>query len=82
MKALTRAIAAKLISAFPARCQPHPTGVPYLSKDLDELTRCIQAVATALEQDRLGHGPEVDNLDDTATSVLTSLRWLTRHPRR
>ncbi|RLK60407.1 hypothetical protein [Actinokineospora cianjurensis] len=72
MRALARAIVAKLISALPARCQPRPASVPYLSKDLDELTRCVQAVATAVEQHRLGHSPR----------VATSLRWLTRHPRR
>ncbi|GLW90275.1 hypothetical protein Aglo03_10910 [Actinokineospora globicatena] len=68
LKALARAIIAKLKSACLARCQPHPTGVPYFC--------CVQAVATALEQHRLGHGPGV------ATSVLTSLRWLTHHTRR
>ncbi|GAA2999696.1 hypothetical protein [Actinokineospora diospyrosa] len=70
----------RLISAFRSRNQPRPPGVPYLSKDLDDLTRCVKAVATALEQDRLGSGPEIDNLDDTATTVITSLRWLAQHP--
>ncbi|WP_026423789.1 hypothetical protein [Actinokineospora inagensis] len=67
----------------PARSStPRPQGVPYLSKDLDELGQHVQALKAALENDTLGRGREIENFEDATIGIIACCRWLARRTAR